>query len=192
MHPGVIPNMRQVPEIVNIAYQKAATASIAASGFRRTGIYPLDPSVFNDYDFAPADVADVILEASKDAFRTPCPSTTLRKPQTQTHAGQDGQIENDPTPTIQPIPGLSRAMDETCKDPSEPKDISLEKSLQTLFAISPLPKAAASTQKRQGGRKEKCAVLTSSPYKTELEDSVASSKVSPGMKRKPEAKCSSK
>ncbi|KAI5696460.1 hypothetical protein M8J76_003577 [Diaphorina citri] len=40
------------------AYLKASTPSTAINGFRACGIVPLDPSVFGDVDFAPAEVTD--------------------------------------------------------------------------------------------------------------------------------------
>ncbi|XP_031330778.1 uncharacterized protein LOC116161535 [Photinus pyralis] len=40
--------------LFNKAYQRIATIEKAASGFRATGIFPLDPERFTDEDFAPA------------------------------------------------------------------------------------------------------------------------------------------
>ena len=45
------------------AYTKAATPSIAVSGFRKTGIYPVNRSVFTDDDYAPS-----LLRSSQEIY----------------------------------------------------------------------------------------------------------------------------
>ena len=42
--------------IFNQAYSRVATIAVAVSGFKGTGIYPLNPNVFTDDDFCAADV----------------------------------------------------------------------------------------------------------------------------------------
>jgi DDE superfamily endonuclease len=53
----------QICSLVNFAYGKAATLETAANCFRGTGIWPVNPLVFNDEDFA---VADALLNDSGD------------------------------------------------------------------------------------------------------------------------------
>lgn len=53
-NPGRLVNQYDVAELMGKAFLKASTTSIAASGFRKAGIYPLDRSIFMDSSFAPA------------------------------------------------------------------------------------------------------------------------------------------
>ena len=45
-------------ELLGESYGRIATAQNAVSGFRETGLWPLDMSVFQDSDFAAAEVTD--------------------------------------------------------------------------------------------------------------------------------------
>ena len=57
-HPGRRVTVFQLASLSGKAYLKSATAQNAASGFRKTGIYPLDRHIFQDHEFAPADLAN--------------------------------------------------------------------------------------------------------------------------------------
>ncbi|XP_076805070.1 uncharacterized protein LOC143448972 [Clavelina lepadiformis] len=48
----------QICRLFGLAYGKAANVSCAVNGFRKAGIYPVNMLVFNDSDFAAADVTD--------------------------------------------------------------------------------------------------------------------------------------
>lgn len=61
---GRIVNQYDVCRILTPAYLKAATAQNAVSGFRKTGIWPYNPHLFGDEDFAPATVTDRPLETN--------------------------------------------------------------------------------------------------------------------------------
>ncbi|KAK0169796.1 hypothetical protein PV328_010437 [Microctonus aethiopoides] len=51
----------QVAGIFRPAYEKAATLENAASGFKNTGLWPLDPNIFPDYSYASSSVTDQII-----------------------------------------------------------------------------------------------------------------------------------
>jgi hypothetical protein len=57
-HPGRAVTQFQISGLLNAAYGKAATAGIATSGFRQTGIVPFNPDIFPDHLYAPVDVTD--------------------------------------------------------------------------------------------------------------------------------------
>ena len=57
-HPGRGVTMFQLSKLFGFAYGKAATVNIAVKGFRKSGIFPCNPLVFNDSDFCPAEVTD--------------------------------------------------------------------------------------------------------------------------------------
>ena len=57
-HPGRAVTEGQIPGLVRTAYEKAATQHIARKGFLETGIYPYNPDVFSESDFAPSLTSD--------------------------------------------------------------------------------------------------------------------------------------
>jgi len=61
---GRIINQYDVAKIFCPAYLKGATPHNAVSGFKCTGIWPFNPTIFGDEEFAPASVTDRPLENS--------------------------------------------------------------------------------------------------------------------------------
>ena len=57
-HPGRRVTVFQLASLFGKEYLKSATAQNAASGFRKTGIYPLGRHIFQDNEFAPAELAN--------------------------------------------------------------------------------------------------------------------------------------
>lgn len=57
-HVGRIINQYDMCRLFTAAYLKGATAQNAVSGFSKTGIYPYNPNVFGEEDFAPASLTD--------------------------------------------------------------------------------------------------------------------------------------
>ena len=57
-HPGRRVTVFQLASLFGKAYLKSATAQNAATGLRKTGIYPLDRHIFQDQEFAPAELAN--------------------------------------------------------------------------------------------------------------------------------------
>jgi len=62
-HPGRAITEAQIPGLVRVAYEKAATQQIARKGFLETGIYPYNPDVFSESDYAPSLTSDRPLSA---------------------------------------------------------------------------------------------------------------------------------
>lgn len=58
-NPGRTVTIYQVSKLFSTAYEKAATIEIALSGFRATGISPLNPNIFPDHVFLPSLATDV-------------------------------------------------------------------------------------------------------------------------------------
>ena len=57
-NPGRTMTIYDIPQLVSRAYPLAMTPSNISSGFRCTGIYPLNCDIFTDADFAPSYVTD--------------------------------------------------------------------------------------------------------------------------------------
>jgi DDE superfamily endonuclease/helix-turn-helix, Psq domain len=67
-HPGRVITMFQIGAVFGSAYIRAATPEVAISGFRATGIFPLNRDVFSDSDFAPSDVTDQPMPQSSNSL----------------------------------------------------------------------------------------------------------------------------
>ena len=57
-NPGRAVTMFQISRLFGLAYGKAANVNNAVSGFRKSGIFPVNPLVFDDSEFRPAAVTD--------------------------------------------------------------------------------------------------------------------------------------
>lgn len=58
-NPGMVVTIRQVAEIFGKAFIEMSTMATAVNGFKKCGIWPYDPSVFSESDFAPSLVTDI-------------------------------------------------------------------------------------------------------------------------------------
>jgi len=114
--------------IFGAAYIRCATMDKAVNGFRSTGIFPFNPDVYSDDDYAPSLTTE-----------QPCPPT---KPLSA------------PTTVL-----------------NEPSELSRVLSVQhrvSISDISPLPRVNHVGARKR--RAQKAKVLTSSPFKRQLEE----------------------
>ncbi|KAG5870310.1 hypothetical protein JTB14_030567 [Gonioctena quinquepunctata] len=178
-NPGRVVTQLQVSRLLGEAFLKAATPTVAMNGFRKCGIVPLNQDVFTEADYVGAECTDVPLQQPRpnqevrEARQTEDPileaaeedveeeGLRLEDPQDQTEAGQEYL---QPRPSSKPQPDAPSS--------SQPGTSS---SSQTGFSfavrtedIIPLPKTKV-VEKETKRKKETAAVLTSSPYKLELE-----------------------
>ncbi|KAH9642823.1 hypothetical protein HF086_012317 [Spodoptera exigua] len=51
--------------ILNKAYGKAATIQTAVNGFQKTGLWPVDPNIFPDYLFEPAETTNIPMQQDR-------------------------------------------------------------------------------------------------------------------------------
>lgn len=153
-NPGRTVTIYQVSKLFSTAYEKAATIEIALSGFRATGISPLNPNIFPDHVFLPSLTTDV-------PDTTPGPvlinNETLKSPSLDKSVDEAGPstskdyIEAGPSTSME---------DEDEVDPSTPAEDDIQSMLHQL---SPIPQ---STQRKSTKRKSSNYqdVLTESPY----------------------------
>lgn len=66
-HPGRVFSEYQVAEAFTDAYGKAATMETVTNAFRKCGIWPFNPDLFSDADFAAAETTDRPLEHNYSA-----------------------------------------------------------------------------------------------------------------------------
>lgn len=64
-NPGLVVIIRQVTEVFENAFVQAATMSTAVNGIRKCGIWPYNPNVFSETDFAPSLTTEIQLNNSQ-------------------------------------------------------------------------------------------------------------------------------
>ncbi|KAG1657390.1 hypothetical protein GQR58_023379 [Nymphon striatum] len=150
------------------------------SGFRVSGIYPLDRNIFTDDEFLPADVTDRPLPNGEGAAAVD-------------GAAVDGAA-SDVADADQPIPGPSTSTDAEVVQQtpnharrSEPVRVGVSSGsvLLTPEDIRPFEKAAP--RKKKGGRKPaRTRILTATPERAEIaEQAEKRKKKTQGGKKKP-------
>ena len=134
-YPNIKISLKDIAGLVGVAFSKICRMELAKSGFACAGIFPLNPNVFSDLDFAPStnqsdNTADL------DESHNPEPSLPNSLP-----------TRNSPGPTM--------THETQCQN--------------ALESLSPLPSTSSTRYVCRYGRGEKSQVLTSSPYKKQLE-----------------------
>lgn len=142
-HPGRVITQTEIAQLVNEAFKKAATLNNATSGFKVSGIWPIDRDIFSEEDFAAASVTDMI----------PAPNAqVLEEPMQVDTAVTSSAIDATLTTSITTASSL-------CK-PSTSEDTI------PLSAIQSLPKVTTQNRRKKG---KKSIIATGSPYELELE-----------------------
>jgi hypothetical protein len=132
----------QVGELMGKAYAKCATLQIAENGFKKCGILPFDKNKFEESDFIEMDTEVEPLP------REIQPSVSFPDPE--------------------PQPSTSTA--EQFLSPTTPKSSSSSENRVSPFCLKPVPKLPVKSSNPKRGRPAgKAAVITSSPYKINLE-----------------------
>ncbi|CAG9562289.1 unnamed protein product [Danaus chrysippus] len=132
------------------SYLKVQTGEIAANGFKVTGLWPLNKNVFSDMDFIGAQQKAVI----------DCCTTNIPPLESRSKTGQ--VLVEIPAPqtadNLQPEPALSTS--------------GLHRN--SLGLVSPQALSAVTEKRRKvssrGRKAAVAAVITSSPYKNDLEN----------------------
>lgn len=141
-----------VAECVGKSYPKAFTSQNIESGFRVTGIYPMNRNIFADHEFLSSYVTD----------------RPIIEPSLNKHSASSKVQEDEPFNTIDEPSTSTSHQDEICTTDVSMSDTSI---FLTPEEIRPFPKAAARKNSKRGGRKPgRCRILTDTPEKSEIEE----------------------
>lgn len=154
-NPGKTMSIYEIPEIVKYALPLAVTSINIMSSFRKTGIWPFDPNVFTDEDFAPSIVTDRPLPVTEES---------------QVPVGVIVQNNSDVN-TIDNNNNSEKALEDENEKPPESPGVRKEPSkIPVAFSaeiVRPFPKAPPRVGKNKR-RIRKSAILTDSPEKQAL------------------------
>lgn len=153
-NPGRVVTQFQIAKLLGNAYVKAATLETAINSFAKTGIWPLNINVFTEIDFAASDVTERDLNETENV--------SVRQ-------FENDQVENEIWADVQEL------IERDCQTPPPSNDVMVDnahrRSASTSFTIAPTDVCPVPKGKRRESnrRRGKSVVLTSTPYKEELE-----------------------
>lgn len=215
-NPGMgVVTVRQIAEIFGKAFIQASSMSTAVNGFKKCGIWPYDSSVFSENDFAASlttDIPQIEREPTTEVITvttmtaTPTSNTGLTaaaaplfKSQILASTVTEAQpiIETEPscyevipvvtsTTTISSsIPGCSSWFDnpEINKTTSTPQKSTFTVTSPQQIMPFPVTRKSSRVVRKRG----KTAIITSSPYKNELEETIKKKKLAEEEKQKKKA-----
>lgn len=168
----------QIASLFGKAYLKASSMTTAISGFRATGIWPVDANIFQEHDFLASAATDIDLNVSVRTDQQNISNSVFPvEPEVST-----SNIHTESLPTVQPA--IINPIVETNDTSTFSQTLhdspgcshwpaGAEKPVRKeFFALSPeeilpIPKSNKTTA-RISKRRGKTAILTESPYKNEL------------------------
>ncbi|XP_044749782.1 MFS-type transporter clz9-like [Coccinella septempunctata] len=200
--PGKVVSQFQVAELFGQAFIRAATMLTAINAFKACGISPYNPHIFTEDNFIAAEATEIELNAEKEpeADTTPTlsiaatsqrtltvlPTITSSPPDTQTatHTTINSSANTLPHPTATTSYVVQQA---SVNDSLDNAAFHLVSPKQLM----PYPRMAEK-KTRQVRRRGKAAIITASPYKTELEEKQNSRKPKPDVSSEKKMKKSNK
>ena len=146
----------EVAGLVNLAFTRICRMEVAKKGFECTGIYAFNPNIFREFFYLPAkgfDISELVYKEhrnDKDISKT---------------AKDVPQIPKDQLPTEPLSSTSSTPCPSSQSSPSIPTCI----ISAIMKQISPVPAVADRILNVRRRRVARSEILTSSPYKSELE-----------------------
>lgn len=165
-HPGTPMTIYQVAECVGVAYDRSMTPTNIKSGFRKSGIFPLDKNVFSESDFMTSVVTD---------------RPTLDQQAASTSGANESELIecNEDKQNQEPIQN------------QEPKQNQKHKQNQRDFVSPEQFRGYPKASERKGKinrRKGKCMIATDTPEKNIIEEKEQNKKKKPPVKAVENAK----
>ena len=143
-NPGKCVTIYEMSQLSSLAFTKSMTPENILSGFRCTGIYPLNSLIFADHEFAPSSVTD------------------QPPPLAEFDVLERSSLSQSPSTSATPqIAAATHSLTPTSQPPTT--DVTPEQ-------ILPLPKAKPHKPSKK--RKVKSAILTDTPEKQRLEKEI--------------------
>lgn len=155
----------QICKLFCPAYQKCATAEISANGFRKAGIFPFNRNIFSEADFL------IERQRERSPLRQLAPDNSSSELDNTNRSSIQLSIESTP-PKQQTDGGV------------------VTKRLPNVVKVqdfSPLPSCSSVPTSNRGRKAGSAAVITSTPYKDELEASVKERQRKESLKNKGKA-----
>lgn len=153
-----------VAEALGISYPRAFTPQNILSGFRKSGIYPLDQGIFTDDDFLSAYVTDQIAQKGKRLSEEFPVSSENEKDKFC------GQSTSASTNLNEPIPGTSKENRNYTIGSDTPITKKVVKKIVTPEEVQPYPKAAPRKDSNRGRKARKTIIATDTPEKQAIKD----------------------
>jgi hypothetical protein len=165
---------------------------VAQNGYRRTGIFPINRNVFEDYEFASAIVTDnayddasevvgpvdinqdiqglvPVVETADQQQPTNCEIPDPQVACSMEHSSVVLILETADQQEVECLVPVIETADQLQPGSSEKVDT----QIVGPFKLSPPPKQQRASKKRNCSRKGKTAILTSNPYKEMLLDKLS-------------------
>ncbi|XP_055897466.1 uncharacterized protein LOC129928222 [Biomphalaria glabrata] len=148
----------QLVELRGTAFLKASTKQNILSGFKTSGVWPLDKDIFLDEEFLPSDVTDRPMVADPEL-----PDIDIARPRAHcSSSSPDTDTPFVPDATPQGDTSINVLAHTISSDAASPK----------MFASPEIfagyPKAAPRKQTNRGKKRGKCMLATSSPMMEEI------------------------
>ncbi|KAG5873851.1 hypothetical protein JTB14_030155 [Gonioctena quinquepunctata] len=162
-HPGRPVTISNMGKLFGNASMKAASVQTAVCGFRKTGVHPLNPEIFPDWMFKPAETTNRPIQGERDddqlpeyrnsPTRTP-PRTPLRTPpRTPPRTSPTSPLRKPPSITTIPTKQFYANSTPSCSHTTQ----NFVVTPQQVFPVS----HSARKLDLNDRRKSKTAVLTS-------------------------------
>lgn len=188
-HPGRAVTIYQIGHLFRDAYLRAAIPQTAIKGFEKTGIYPFNSDAFPDHLFAPSDTTEKPMEIEDNLLseQPQVESTIIDNPLPE-QPQVESLITDNPLPKQSQVQVCSEtAISSQTNDRKKAEILKVDdqqpststhdpgQAIVSSFSVSPReirpppeqkdPRIVKKPDKRRG----KTVILTSSPYKLELE-----------------------
>lgn len=172
-HPGKVITLWHVAPLFGAAFINAANMRTAIKGFEKTGIWPVNMDVFTDEDFLPSATTDITIDQPESVAPNPeapvvtpslTPVCTDKNSTATSSESQQQQLKN-----IFPSNTVSNVSMETPLPSSQFPNV----SPHNVLAV---PQVEMKQKRKTNRKKGKAAILTDSPYKLQLQESICKAK----------------
>lgn len=162
-NPGKTITIYNIAELVNYAWTRGATPANITSGFKASGVWPLDRNVFPEYYFAPAEVTNRPVPAET----VPPPHQNVLTVPNHPSASTDQASDSQPSAS-----GTSSGQSSAASTPPTRTPTPTTETMPSAF-LSPsqfrgFPKAPPRTDSNRGRKRGKCMLATSPQHLKEL------------------------